>query len=66
MITPEKEEYVLTKAYIPEHIVSLMTLISKGEPFLINDYLYFKNDNWLIFIGYPLKRTFLKRNLRPH
>lgn len=57
MITPEKEEYVLTKAYIPEHIVSLMTLISKGEPFLIKDYLYFKNDNWLIFIGYPLEKN---------
>ena len=56
MLLPEEEIYILSKAYIPEHIVSLMTLISKGEPFLIKDYLYFKGDNWLIFIGYPLEK----------
>lgn len=58
MISPEKDEYILTRAYIPEHIVSLMSLISKGEPFLIKDYLYFKKDNFLIFIGYPLEKNF--------
>jgi len=31
MITPEEEAYVLEKAYVPEHIVSLMALISKGD-----------------------------------
>ncbi len=60
MISPEKEEYILTRAYIPEHIVSLMSLISKGEPILIEDYLYFTKDNWLIFIGYPLEQAFTK------
>ncbi|MEK6681856.1 MAG: hypothetical protein AABY79_07820 [Nitrospirota bacterium] len=60
MISPQKEEYILTKAYIPEHIVSLMTLISKGEPLLIEDYLCFIKDNYLIFIGYPLEQAFTK------
>jgi hypothetical protein len=55
MITPEEEAYVLTRAYVPEHIVSLMTLISKGDPFLIEDYLGFVKDNWLILVGYPLE-----------
>ncbi len=63
MIPHEKEEYILTKAYVPEHIVSLMSLISKGEPLLIEDYLCFVKDNWLIFIGYPLEQAFTKKNL---
>jgi hypothetical protein len=56
MISPGEEESVLAKAYVPEHIVSLMGLISKGEPFLIDDYLGFFKDNWLILVGYPLGR----------
>jgi len=58
MITPEEEDYVLTAAYVPEHIVSLMRLISKGEPFLIEDHLSFVKDNWLILVGYPLDGNF--------
>jgi len=58
MITREEEAHVLTKAYVPEHIVSLMTLISKGDPFLIEDHLGFVKDNWLILVGYPLEGNF--------
>lgn len=58
MISPEEEKYILTRAYVPEHIVTLMTLISKGEPFLIEDHLGFVKDNWLILVGYPLEQTF--------
>ena len=58
MITPAEEAYVLTRAYVPEHIVSLMTLISKGDPFLIEDHLGFVKDNWLILVGYPLGGNF--------
>jgi len=60
MITPEDEEYVLTAAYVPEHIVSLMGLISKGESFLIEDHLVFVKDNWLILVGYPLDGNFFQ------
>ena len=58
MITAEDEEYILTKAYVPEHIVSLMASISKGEPFFMEDHLGFVKDNWLIFVGYPLDGNF--------
>lgn len=58
MITGEEEKEILEKAYVPEHIVGLMVLISKGEPFLIEDYLGFVKDNWLIFVGYPLEEDF--------
>lgn len=55
---PEAEDYVLGKAYVPEHIVSLMALISGAEPFLLEDYLGFVGDNWLILVGYPLETQF--------
>jgi hypothetical protein len=58
MITAKEEAYVLTRAYVPEHIVSLMTLVSKGDPFLIEDHLGFVKDNWLILVGYPLEENF--------
>jgi hypothetical protein len=58
MVTSEDEAYILTRAYVPEHIVSLMAGISKGEPFLMEDYLCFAKDNWLILVGYPLEGNF--------
>jgi len=44
MISPIDEEYILTRAYVPEHIVSLMVSLSKGEPFLVEDHLSFARD----------------------
>jgi hypothetical protein len=58
MITSEDEAYILTRAYVPEHIVSLMAGLSKGEPFLIEDHLCLAKDNWLILVGYPLDGNF--------
>jgi hypothetical protein len=60
MLTPEEEAHVFSNAYIPEHILNLMVPISKGEPFLREDYLVFARDNWVIFIGYPLGGNFSK------
>jgi hypothetical protein len=37
-----------------------MGLISKGEPFLIEDHLGFVKDNWLILVGYPLDGNFFQ------
>jgi len=58
MITTEEEGYISERAYIPEHILNLMVPISRGEPFLKEDYLGFVKDNWLIFVGYPLDGNF--------
>jgi hypothetical protein len=58
VLTSDEELYVTDKAYIPEHVVSLMTSISESEPFIADDYLYFAKDNWLIFVGYPLQEAF--------
>jgi hypothetical protein len=58
MISPAEEEYIVRKAYVPEHVVSLMVPISKGEPFLREEHVGFKKDNWVILIGYPLDEDF--------
>ncbi|MBE0557582.1 MAG: hypothetical protein IH628_10150 [Proteobacteria bacterium] len=55
MITAAEEAYTRAKAYVPEHIVSLMVMISKGDPFLIEDHLGLAKANWLILVGYPLE-----------
>jgi len=59
MLTSEQEIYILTHAYIPEHTVVLMTSLSGGEPFLIDDYFCCRKNDWVIFIGYPLKQEFV-------
>jgi hypothetical protein len=58
MLTPEAEQHIYSAAYVPEHIVSLMVLVSRGEPFLIENFLYYAGANWLIFVGYPLDGSF--------
>jgi hypothetical protein len=65
MITPKDEDYILARAYVPEHIVSLMALISQGDPFLKEDHLVFVKDNWLIFVGYPLDGNFSEERCEP-
>jgi len=58
MLSPEEEAYILTKAYVPEHIVALIAGLSGGEPFLIDDYFCCAGGNWVVLIGYPLQRDF--------
>ena len=47
-------EYVLSRAYIPEHIPSLMATVSRARTTLFDNYLGYTKENWLIFVGYPL------------
>ena len=58
MITDDQQTYILSKAYVPEHIVSLIMLISKAEPFLLSGCLCYVKGEWLIVIGYPLEGEF--------
>jgi len=58
MLSPEQKEYILQKAYVPEHIIDLMVGISDGEPFFFGDYVFYAKSDWLIFIGYPFDRHF--------
>jgi len=58
MITPDEEKFILRHAYIPEHVVGLMTSVSGGEPFLVENYFCCRKNNWVIFVGYPLQGDF--------
>jgi hypothetical protein len=58
MLTPGEEEYILKNAKVPEHIPALMVGISQADLFLIDSFVCLAKDNWLIFIGYPMKGDF--------
>lgn len=58
MITDTQEREILTRAYVPEHIVGLMTRVSGGEPFLIDDFFCCVTRNLVIVVGYPLEHSF--------
>jgi hypothetical protein len=58
MLAEIQEREILEQAYIPEHIVSLMKCLSGGEPFLIDEFLCFQKQDWLMVIGYPLMSPF--------
>jgi hypothetical protein len=64
MISEADTKAILEKAYIPEHIVPLMALLSKGEPFLIEDFLCLVGNDWLIVVGYPLETAFQESSLK--
>ncbi|MFN2268800.1 MAG: TraB/GumN family protein [Desulfonatronovibrio sp.] len=51
-------------AYVPEHSVELMRVLSGGEPFICEDYLYFTEDEWLMGIGYPLAGTYCQKSFQ--
>ena len=58
MLTPEQENYILTHAYVPEHTVGLMTSLSGGEGYLVDDFFFCRRDDWIVFVGYPLQQKF--------
>ena len=58
MLTTDQEKYILAHAYIPEHTVGLMTSLSGGDGFLVDDYFFCRRDDWIVFVGYPLKQEF--------
>lgn len=58
MITEAEERYILDRAYIPEHVVGLMTRVSDSEPLLMEDYFCLRRGEWMIVVGYPLEKKF--------
>jgi hypothetical protein len=58
MLTDQEKAYILDQAYVPEHCIRLMTQVSGGEPFLIDNFFICLKKNWLILVGYPLEDNF--------
>jgi hypothetical protein len=59
MLTSEQKKYILAHAYVPEHTVGLMSSLSGGEGFLVNDFFFCRRDDWIVFVGYPLQQEFV-------
>lgn len=51
-------ENISALAIVPEHSLPLMLALSRGEPHIRDGYLFFKKDDWLMAIGYPLHGSF--------
>ncbi|MCK4985287.1 MAG: hypothetical protein KAS40_07200 [Desulfobacterales bacterium] len=62
MLTAQEEAYILDQAYVPEHCIRLMTHVSGGEPFLMDDFFICCKDSWTLLIGYPLEGNFNTQN----
>lgn len=61
MLTPPEEEYLKNHAYIPEHLPGYGAIISQTEPLLEKDFLFYVGKGFLIFVAYPLREKFIKK-----
>lgn len=64
MITLAEETFILQHAYLPEHIPGYGSVISEGEPFLVNDFLVYFGHGTLVFIGFPLQGAADEKKLK--
>lgn len=62
-ITTDMIGEVLARAVIPEHVVPLMTAISGGDAYLLDDHLVLVGSDWATLIGYPLEGAFTTERL---
>lgn len=63
MITAGQQEYIEDHAYVPEHIPQYVTAISQADPLLLGDFLVYRKEDHLIFVGYPLKEPFDEKRM---
>ncbi|WP_028306427.1 hypothetical protein [Desulfitibacter alkalitolerans] len=54
MLSQDELAYILEKAYIPEHLPGYFQTFSKMEAFIEDKLLYYKLEDVISFIGYPL------------
>lgn len=64
MLSSEQKEWIVSNALVPEHLPDMMSYISGGDVGLFEDsYLYFRSNDWAIFVGYPLTDSSETHNL---
>ncbi len=54
MITAAQQRFIATRAYVPEHLTAYVTAITGSQPYLVDDYVVYRDGDRLIFVGYPL------------
>lgn len=58
MLSNEDHAFIFEYSYIPEHLTAYVCSISGAEPFIHEGYLYYLKENHMIFVGYPLNKSF--------
>lgn len=61
MLSKEDYAFLFEHSYIPEHLTAYVCSISAAEPFIHEGYLYYLKENHIIFVGYPLNKSFIKQ-----
>jgi hypothetical protein len=55
---------ILERAYVPEQVTDYVTAVSGAEPFLFEDFIAYRKEQRLIFIGYPLADAFKEKKVK--
>ncbi len=61
MLSNEDYAFIFEYSYIPEHLTAYVCSISEAEPFIYEGYLHYLKENHMIFVGYPLNKSFSKK-----
>jgi hypothetical protein len=62
-VTAAMQTDILARASIPEHVLPLMTAVSGGKPYWVDDHLVLLGQGWATLIGYPLDGDFSANRL---
>lgn len=63
MMDRQQRQWILDRAYVPEHVPELMSGVSGGQTLLVRDYLGCRTDRWFALVGYPLENPFSEEGL---
>lgn len=66
MLSENESQYVKENAYVPEHLPAYFVPFSGMEPFLEGAYLYYRIEDVVSFIGYPLDAAVPAAQSRAH
>ena len=64
MIATDQLDFILEHAYIPEQMTSYVTAISAAEPFLFGNFLVYRKEEHVVFVGYPLREVFQEKRMK--
>ena len=64
MIATDQFDYILEYAYIPEQMTSYVMAVSTAEPFLFGNFLVYRKEEHVVFVGYPLREVFQEKRMR--
>jgi hypothetical protein len=64
MIATDQLDTILEHAYIPEQMTSYVMAVSAAEPFLFGDFLVYRKEELVIFVGYPLREDFQEKRMK--